>query len=146
MFSLPAPRNWVQKKGAKRRSRRSWNWLCSCCIPGSMVSRLRGEIVLDRGQRGAHFVDIGPEVDLLADLFTLQDAGVAQYAQVVRHRRARQRRRRHDLADVEPLARLEHEQDALAMRVAERDEDARDASPGRGQRSRVGSLHSRVTS
>ena len=43
-LSLPAPRNWVQKNGAKRRSRSSWNWLCSAIVaPWSGMSDLAAQ-------------------------------------------------------------------------------------------------------
>src|ERR1035438_7856948 len=106
MLSLPAPRNWVQKNGAKRRSRRSWNWLCSVSIRESCMSAKRCEIVLHQNERVLHGGNIEPEPDFLADLFALQHAGPAQHAKVVRHRGPRERRRRHDLADVEAFAGL----------------------------------------
>ncbi len=80
--------------------------------------------------------------DFLADLFAVQDAGLAQHLQVVRDGGARQRRGGDDLADGEPLAGLEHEEDALAVRVAQRDEHPRGAPPGAGNGAGVARSHS----
>src|SRR5436305_13752482 len=154
MLSLPAPSNWVQKNGAKRRSRRSRNWLCSGNPPPwsdarSLVRLLMsyvplvmlGKILLHGCQRGAHHTDVGPEIDFPAGLFGFEHPCFAEHAQVMRDRRARERRGGDDLADVEPSAAIEHEQDALPVRIAQRDEDAGDSAPGCGDGARAGPLH-----
>jgi hypothetical protein len=56
----------------------------------------------------------------------------------MRDRRARQRRGGDDRADRQALVALEHEQDALAVLVADRREHAGDRLPGARQRARIG--------
>src|SRR5205814_5396982 len=52
-----------------------------------------------------------------------EEPGVGEHLQMMRHRRARERKARGELADVQPLARQRYD-DPLADRVAERDEEA----------------------
>src|SRR6185503_20457499 len=82
-----------------------------------------------RRQRFLQECLVHPEIDLLALLARLEDAGGPEELQVVRDRGAREGRDGDDLPDVEPLARLEGEQDPLSMLVAQRREDARRRLP-----------------
>src|SRR5215471_4022104 len=107
---------------------------------------MRGQVVADRVERRAHGPRVRPKIYFLADLLALQYAGIAEHAQVMRHSGARKRGGRDDLPHVEPLAALEHQQDPLPVRVAERDEDACNPPPGRGDRPRVGPFHVDITS
>ena len=63
------------------------------------------------------------------DLLASKHPGLAQYSQMVRHCRPRERRRRNDLTNVKPLSRFEHQHDALPMRVTQRHKNAGDAPP-----------------
>src|SRR5271165_4158689 len=90
-LSLPAPRNWVQKNGAKRRSASSENWLCALIgrslfsvAPGLAVDPSAGGLggVLDvakhvmQGLAEVRIVD--PVENFLADFFRAQHAGKMQ--------------------------------------------------------------------
>src|SRR5512139_2159154 len=58
MLSLPAPKNWVRKKGAKRRSRNRRNWLCSITAASPRSLSAKGNRPCGRRPilRAAHFV------------------------------------------------------------------------------------------
>src|SRR5215218_8193351 len=61
---------------------------------------------------------IDPEVNFFPFLAALQYPRLAQNAQVMRDGGTTQRRYRHNFADVQPLAGLERQQNALPMLVA----------------------------
>src|SRR5215471_15004677 len=90
----------------------------------------RVEILEHGGQRSANGVGVGPVPDFLAELLRFQHASVAQYPQVVRYRGTRKRGGGYDLPDVETLPGLEHQQNSLPVRIAERDEHPRRLAPG----------------
>src|SRR5687768_3710761 len=71
---------------------------------------------------------VDPVIDFLAHLLGVQNACVAHELEVVRDRRAGERGDLDDLPDVEALALLEREEDALAMLVAHRGEGPRDVA------------------
>src|SRR2546430_10336817 len=74
-------------------------------------------------EAAATALDVEP-VDALAALpFADEEPGVGEHLQMMRHRRARERKARGELADVQPLAR-QRDDDPLADGVAERDEEA----------------------
>src|SRR5450755_4059423 len=75
-------------------------------------------VFLHRVQRLTNSIRIGPEKHLPAGFLAPEHAGLAQHLQVMRYCSARQRRRRDDLADVEALAGLEHQDDPLPVRIA----------------------------
>src|SRR3972149_5666440 len=81
-------------------------------------------VALDVIDHGFHRLDqerlVDPEVHLLAAFLALQHAGLAQEPEVMRHRRATERRHLHDLAYIQLLARFEREQNPLPVLVAER--------------------------
>src|SRR5471032_3276956 len=116
MLSLAAPRNCVQKSGAKRRCAISWN----CPWPLTASSRMLADEVEHRleGLLEERLVD--PEEHFLADLLGVEHPRFAQELQVMGDRRAGERRDRGDLPDIQPLAPLEREEDALPMRIAQR--------------------------
>ena len=136
-LSLPAPRNCVQKNGAKRRWRRRSNWFGVVHDVGP-VSRRDTE---HGPERVTHRAGIGPVPDFLAYLLALEHSGSAQHLEMVRDGGTRQRRRGDDLPDVESLARLEHEHDALPVRVAQRDEDPGRLAPGSRNRAGIAGSH-----
>jgi len=124
-LSLNAPRNCVQKNGRKRRSRSNLNWLFCFVISRSGHSRTRplSGVTLDELNHRLHRVNhkllVDPVVHFLAFLPALQHARFAQYAQVMRHGGTAQRRHTDDFADVQALTRLEREQDALPVLIAQ---------------------------
>src|SRR3954471_12210815 len=70
-LSLPAPRNCVQKRGAKRRSRSNRNWL-------EAMSGALPDVFEHRVQRLLEEWLVDPVEDFLADLFRGEDARLAQ--------------------------------------------------------------------
>src|SRR5262245_7345763 len=98
--------------------------------------------VVDHGLHGLHEkLLVDPEVHFLALLPALQHARVAQDLEVMRHRGAAEGGNLHDLADVQALATLEREQDALPVLVAERRVDLRDGAPLPGDGAHVVAIH-----
>src|SRR4029450_12211792 len=91
--------------------------------------------------RLAYRVGIAPVPNFLADLFRMENAGVAQHAQVMRHRGARERGGGNDLTDIEALTRLEHQQHPLPVRVAQCDEHRCRLTPGTGDCASVAWSH-----
>jgi hypothetical protein len=75
---------------------------------------------------------VDPEEHLLAFLAAVEHAGFAQDLQVVRHGGAGKRGNFGDLADIQPLAGCEGQQDALAVLVAERGKHPGHVLPGGG--------------
>src|SRR3990170_1338500 len=141
-LSLNAPRNCVMKKGPNRRSPSSLNWLWSA-IGSPPPSGVPAHIVGHRGERRLEPPTVDPEVDLAAALLAREHARLAQDLQVMRHRRPAERRGGCDRTRGQALALLEHEQDALPVCVAERDEHLRDRLPGAGNAAQIGTGHAR---
>src|SRR5438874_6644836 len=69
-----------------------------------------------------------------------EESGVGQHLQMMRHRRARERKARGERADVQPLAR-QRDDDPLANGVAERDEEAAEVGQLRALRDGCSLVH-----
>src|SRR2546422_414622 len=97
----------------------------AACRPGAAVENELPQAI----DGAAAALDVEP-VDALAALpFADEEPGVGEHLQMMRHRRARERKARGELADVQPLAR-QRDDDPLADGVAERDEEASEVGEG----------------
>ena len=96
------------------------------CRPGALVSPY---VFLYCLQRLTNGIRVRPEIHFAPDLLASKHPGLAQYPQMVRHCRPRERGRRNDLTNVKSLTRFEHQHDALSMRVTQRHKNAGDAPP-----------------
>src|SRR5471032_1251582 len=142
MLSLAAPRNCVQKSGAKRRCAISWN----CPWPLTASSRMLADVVEHRLEGFLEERLVDPEEHFLADLLRVEDARFAQQLQVMGDGRAGKRRDRGDLAHVEPLALLKREEDSLPMGIAQRGECPRDGPPFARDGAEVVAIHNHILS
>ena len=103
-------------------------------IAGVPIITMVPQVVLDRVERGAHRLPGRAVPDLLADLLGACSTPASRSTPGGGRRRcATASTRRRSAPIVSALAALEHEQDALPVRVAERGEDAGGRAARRGE-------------